>query len=110
MNELVLILGMAVVTFAVRYPVLGFLGRLRLPAVVQRGLRYVPTAVLTAIIIPAVLAPAGNRLWLAPGNAHLAGGLAAVLIAWRFKHLLATIAGGMLVFWAWRLLTAALGF
>jgi branched-subunit amino acid transport protein len=99
---------MALVTFAVRYPLLGFLGRISMPEIVRRALRYVPPAVLTAIILPAVLAPEGFRILLGPGNAHLAAGIAALLIAWRYKHLLATIIGGMLVFWAWRLLLGAL--
>ena len=55
MNETLLIVGMAGVTLAVRYPVLALVGRLPLPEPVFRALRFVPPAVLAAIIVPGVL-------------------------------------------------------
>lgn len=104
MNEWLLILGMAAVTFGVRYPMLAIIGRLRLPDLALRALRYVPIAVLTAIVAPAALMPQGD-LDLTP-NAHLIGGLAAVLVAWRTRNLLLTIVTGMVVFLLWRALAA----
>lgn len=97
MNELLLIFGMMVVTFGVRYPVLALVGRLELPDIVVRGLRYVPPVVLTAITVPAVLMPKGT-LEIGLQNTHLIAGVAAVLIAWRSKNLLATIVIGMILF------------
>jgi len=58
--EIVLVFGMMLVTFGVRYPVLAILGRLELPPRILNALRYVPVAVLTAITVPAVLAPGGG--------------------------------------------------
>ena len=46
---------------SVRYPLLGFLGRISMPKIVSRALRYVPPAILTAIILPALVAPEGSR-------------------------------------------------
>lgn len=103
MNEAALIIGMAAVTFAVRYPVLAVVGRVPLPNRVFRALRYVPAAVLTAIVVPAALMPEG-ALDLAPGNAYLVASLLAVLVAWRTKNLLLTIVSGMLFFLLWRAL------
>ncbi len=101
MNEALLVLGMALVTFAVRYPPLALVGRLQLPERVIRALRYVPVAVLTAIIVPAVLMPQGE-LDLRLENAYLIAGLTAVLVSWRMKNLLLTIVIGIGVFLLWR--------
>lgn len=103
MNEFWVILGMMAVTFGVRYPVLAIVGRLRLPPAVLRGLRYVPAAVLTALIVPLTLQPEGT-LDLAPTNSHMIGAIVACLVAWRTKNLLLTILIGMGVFLLWRAL------
>jgi branched-subunit amino acid transport protein len=106
MNGFLLITGMALVTFAIRYPVLALLGRATLPEPVLRALRLVPPAVLTAIVVPAVLMPQGDRLDLGYDNAYLVAGIAAGLIAWRSRNLLLTIVLGMAIFLGWRSLLA----
>ncbi len=103
MNEVMLILGMTVVTFMVRYPLLVVVGRVQLPDPLFRALRYVPVAVLTAISVPAVLMPNGS-IDLSLSNSYLIGGIVATGIAWRTRQLLPTIGGGMLVFLLWRAL------
>lgn len=102
MNEFILILGMTAVTFGVRYPVLALVGRMELPERVLRALRYVPVAVLTAIIVPVMVAPEGGILDLSLSNAYLAAGVISIGIAWYRKNLLLTIVLGMVVFLAWR--------
>lgn len=104
MNEWILISGMAIVTFSVRYPVLAILGRLNLPPALTRALKYVPAVVLTAIIMPEIFLH-GDTLDIAPTNPRLIGALVAGVIAWRTRDLLWTIVGGMAAFFAWRLLT-----
>ena len=101
MNEFVLIAGMALVTFATRYLVLAVVSRIPLPEPVFQALKFVPPAVLTAIIVPAVLLPEGS-LSLQLSNTALYAGLIAALISWRSGNLLLTIVGGMLAFWGWR--------
>jgi branched-subunit amino acid transport protein len=101
MNEFILILGMALVTFAVRYPVLALVGRAPLPELVMRALRYVPVAVLTAITVPELLYRDGS-LSLSLNNAQLVAGIATIVIAWRTKNLLLTIGLGMTIFLGWR--------
>lgn len=103
MNELLLVAGMAAVTFLVRYPVLVLVGKIPLPEPVFRALRYVPPAVLTAIIVPAVLMPEGT-VDISPANAYLAAGIASALVAWRTKNLVLTIVIGMAVMFVWRAL------
>lgn len=106
MNEFVLILGMALVTFGVRYPVLALFGRIPMPRAMFRALRYVPPAVLAAIIAPAILYPSGQELQPGPANPALFAGLLAGLVAWRTRNLLWTILVGMAAFWFWRWLVS----
>lgn len=94
MQDVLLIAGMAAVTFLIRYPLLVLVGRLTLPTALQRGLRYVPVAVLAAIIAPALLMPAGT-LDVSLTNTPLLAGMIAFLVAWRSKNLLLTIVIGM---------------
>jgi len=103
MNEVLLILGMAAVTFAARYLPMAVLRRFTLPHPIQRGLAFVPPVVLMAIVAPAMLLPADNRLDLSLGNAYLWAGLTSFLIAWRGKNLLLTIVAGMGIFLLWRM-------
>jgi branched-subunit amino acid transport protein len=109
MNELYLITGMVIVTFAIRYSMFLVAGRFEFPARVVNGLRYVPPAVLTALIVPAVLIPDGQRVSLSYTNAYLVGALAAFGVSWLSKNLLLTILLGMLVFWGWQWLLGGLG-
>ena len=103
MNEILLVGGMAAVTFAIRYPVLALLGKVELPPVLLRALRYVPAAVLTAIVVPEVLMP-DDELFIGLNNAYLIAAIIAALVSWRSKNLLLTISVGMVVFFLWRLL------
>lgn len=100
MNEWLLIGGMALVTFAIRYVLLACSGRIQLSAGIVKALSFVPPAVLTAIVVPAVLMPDGT-LALEWANGRIAGALAALGIGlWR-QNLLLTIVIGMAVFWGW---------
>lgn len=104
LNEWLLIGGMALVTFAIRYPLLALSGHIRLPEAMIRALAYVPPVVLTAIVTPAVLIPDGQTLWLHPGNPRLVGSLACTAVGlWR-GNLLLTIVVGMGTFWLWQLI------
>ena len=99
--EILMVAGMTAVTFGVRYPVLALVSRVRLPDPVMAALKFIPPAVLTAIIVPAMLMPAGE-MDISLSNAYLVAGVLSGLIAWRTRNLLATIVIGMVVFLAWR--------
>ncbi len=98
-NEIILIIGMMVVTFSIRYILLAFSGKFALPGSVEKGLRFVPPAVLTAIIVPSVLQPGGN--WdISFHNAFLPAAIAAVVAGFISpqKVLVASISSGLIVF------------
>ncbi|MNO47608.1 Branched-chain amino acid transport protein (AzlD) [compost metagenome] len=101
MDYWLLILGMAAMTFLMRYSLFAW-PTLRFPPLVRQGLHYVPTAVLTAIVVPGMLLPDGQNWALQLDNAYLLAGLAAMAIAAFSRHLLATIGGGLLVFFLLR--------
>ena len=85
--------GMALVTFALRVAFLVLPPGVELPALFRRSLRYVPAAVLTAIWAPEVLVQ----------NEQLPAGAVAILVAWRWRMTFATIIVGLLAlhFFAW---------
>lgn len=99
MNEFLIILGMFLVTFGARYPILVLVRVIQLPELVAQGLKYVPIAVISAIIMPAVFIPGGEGIELNLTNAPLFASVAATLVAWRTKNLLATIITGMAALW-----------
>ena len=102
MNEIYLIGGMALVTFSIRYALIGMSGRIKLSAAAMRTLRYVPPAVLTAIVAPAVLISSSGQLMLSYTNARLVGAAIAIIVSYWTKNLLLTIVLGMLTFFGWQ--------
>ncbi len=102
MNEVYLIAGMALVTFAIRYSMFAVAGRVEFPTRLVNALRYVPPTVLTAIIVPAVLMPNGDGVQASYTNPYLMGALVAFGVGWSSKNLLLTIVVGMLAFWGWQ--------
>ncbi|MEM1309104.1 MAG: AzlD domain-containing protein [Cyanobacteria bacterium P01_H01_bin.153] len=99
--EWLLISGMALVTFLIRYPALALSGRLKLPARLLQALSYVPPAVLVAIVVPAIFVESGD-LWVSWQNPRIFGAIATLAIGlWR-QDLLLTITVGMGTFLLWQ--------
>ena len=94
MNIWVTMLLAGLLTFATRLSFIILLDRIKVPEWFRRGLRFVPMAVLSAIILPALTNPEGS-LFLSWRNPQLLAGLAAILVAWKTKNVLVTIAAGM---------------
>jgi branched-subunit amino acid transport protein len=94
MEKLVIFAGMAAVTYLTRYAMIAMLGR-ELPPPAQRWLRYVPVAVLTALITPAALAPGGSLAF----DRHTWAVAVGALVAWRTRSVWITIVSGMIAFW-----------
>jgi branched-subunit amino acid transport protein len=87
-----LIAGLA--TFLTRLSFILVLDRIQVPDWFRRGLCYVPVAVLSAIILPELTSPQGS-LFLSWRNPQLLAGALAILVAWKTKNVLLTIAVGM---------------
>lgn len=92
------IIGMGLITYALRLSLFLLPERITLPPWLLRALRYVPAAVLSAIIFPELLLPAGT-LDISLGNDRLLAGLVAGIVAWRVRNVFAVVAVGMIVLW-----------
>jgi len=90
---LVVFLGGAL-TFGMRMSFIFLFGRFEIPAMVKRALRFVPPAVLSAIIAPALFMP-NNTFDFSLNNFRLMAGVVAILVGWRTKNTLLTILAGM---------------
>ncbi len=99
----VAIAGVALSTVVTRAGLLLAGARVRLPAVVDQALAYAPACALAAIVVPD-LAVAGGEVRLDPGNFRLLGALAGAAAYLATRSFVATIAAGMAVFTALRLL------
>ena len=101
-RELLIIAGMVVVTFGIRYILFAVADRVPLPELIEASLKYVPPAVLVAITVPAVLMPNGE--WeLSLGNGYLVAAIVATVAGLATKNLLITIAIGLLAFFGHQL-------
>jgi len=90
----IILLAAGLLTYAMRLSFILLWGKVDVPVWLQRALRFVPPAVLTAIFIPELLLPAG-KLDLSLGNARLIAGALASLAAWRTRNIVLTILVGM---------------
>ncbi len=98
MNIWPVVLVGGLLTFLIRLSFILLIGQRQIPAWLRRGLRFVPPAVLTAIILPEMLVQ-NDQLFVSFGNARLLAGVLAGLIAWRTRSAVLTILAGMLALW-----------
>ncbi len=98
-----LIVLLAAGTFLMRSIPLWLHGRSLMPRWIDRFLRYVPAAALTALIVPGALYVRSNGDYeFAPERIVAAG--VALLIALRTRSVVATMLGGMAVLWVGQIL------
>lgn len=90
--------GAAVITYLLRLSFVILLDKFTMPPVVERSLRFVPAAVITAIVVPALVFREG-QLDLSMGNERLLAGLLAAVVAYYSRNILVTIAAGMVALW-----------
>ena len=88
------ILLAGLMTFATRLSFIFLLDKIKVPDWFRRGLRFVPVAVLSAIILPELTSPTGT-LDLSWHNSQLFAGIIAILVAWRTRNIILTILAGM---------------
>ncbi len=92
------ILGMGLITYFIRLSLFLLPDSVVLPPWLLRALRYVPAAVLSAIILPELILPEGT-IDLSLGNERLLAGLFAIIIATRTKNVFLIVAAGMVALW-----------
>jgi branched-subunit amino acid transport protein len=89
--------------YASRLSFIAFFARRAMPPLLARALRYVPAAMLTALIVPMVVDAHGLATDLATPKA--AAAVLAAVVAWFTRSTLKTLGAGMAALW---LLTWAL--
>ena len=97
------ILGMGVVTFLPRLLPVWVLSSRKLPPLVIAWLRFVPVAVLAAMLLPALLIQ-NDALNLHMSNIYLWAALPTFLVAWKTRSLFGSVVVGMAVVAVVRLL------
>ena len=82
--------------YASRLSFIAIFARRSIPPLFARALRFVPAAMLTALIVPMVVMPAGV---VEPMSPRVAAALVAAAVAFRTRNTLATLAAGMVALW-----------
>ena len=98
LEMLLLFLGMAAVTFLPRFLPMALVSRITIPDRAKAFLEYVPVAVLSALIFPAVFAVDGGGVGIE--TRLLIAATVVGLFAWKAKNLFGSVMLGMAVYWA----------
>jgi branched-subunit amino acid transport protein len=93
-----LIIALAAGTFLLRSVPLWIYGRSEMPGWLERLLRHVPAAALTALVVPGALYSTSNGSYTFAPERTVAA-VVALLVALRFKNIIAVIAAGMITLW-----------
>jgi branched-subunit amino acid transport protein len=94
MNLWFVILGAGILTYGIRLSFILLAGIIDFPDPIKHALRFVPTAVFSAIIFPDLFLSSG-KFNLSLDNDRLIAGLLAAVIAWRTRSVFWTIVVGM---------------
>jgi branched-subunit amino acid transport protein len=101
----ILLIGLA--TFGFRFSFIYLFGRIdEVPARIKRPLRYVPPAVLAALVLPD-LVTVRPSVAATLADERLIAGVVAGAVAWRTENVTATIAVGMAALWLFRFVVFA---
>jgi branched-subunit amino acid transport protein len=97
------ILLVGALNYASRLSFIAFFARRTMPPLLARALKYVPAAMLTALIVPMIVEPHGFATAVA--TPRVAAALVAGVVAWRTRSTLRTLGVGMATLWllAWAL-------
>ncbi|MFO1397585.1 MAG: AzlD domain-containing protein [Burkholderiales bacterium] len=95
------ILLVGALNYASRLSFIAFFAKRTMPPLLARALRYVPAAMLTALVVPMVIEPHGLATDFA--TPRVAAALVAGVVAWRTRSTLRTLGVGMGTLWllAW---------
>ena len=95
MEIIIIILGMAVVTYIPRYLPIMILTKFDLSPKIKTWLSYVPVAVLSALLFPGVLLSNQGNIDISWNNHFLMASIPCILVAIKFKSMVVTIITGM---------------
>ena len=85
--------------FGARFIMLSSVASRKLPAWLVEALNFVPIAVLTAIIVPAILIDPVSQNFSILNNPRLLAALIAIAVALITRHVFTTIGAGLATLW-----------
>jgi branched-subunit amino acid transport protein len=83
--------------FASRLSFIAFFARREMPVLLARALKFVPAAMLTALILPMIVLPEGPAR--AETLPRIVAACIAAAVAWRVRNPMAAIGVGMVALW-----------
>ena len=104
-----IIIAVGILNYLSRVSFIALFARVDMPPPIARALRFVPAAMLTAIVVPAIVFAAPATLSFSYTNPKLVAALIAAGVAWRTRNVTATMLGGMAALWATQWLLRAVG-
>jgi branched-subunit amino acid transport protein len=102
------ILVVGALNYGSRLSFIAFFARRDMPPLLARALRYVPAAMLTALIVPMILPAPGVHVPLAL-TPKIVAALVAAVVAWFTRSTLKTLATGMVSLWLLELAYSRIG-
>lgn len=91
-----MILGMGMVTYLPRLLPAWLLRGRQMPDFVVSWLKYIPVAILAALLFPSLVIQDG-RMNLSTQNLYLWAAIPAIFTAWKTKNMFATVIVGMVI-------------
>ena len=91
------ILALGALNYLSRLSFIAFFARRSMPPLLARALKYVPAAMLTALIVPMIVEAKGGAIDLASSKVMAAVIAGTVAFVWR--NTLATLGAGMAALW-----------
>lgn len=98
-------LAVGVGTFIMRLSFVELYGRWQMPPLLSRALVYVPASVLAALVLPAVVYPAGQG-GFAFDNPQVPAAIVAAWVAWKTRSTVLTLFVGMAALWGLKLMVS----
>jgi branched-subunit amino acid transport protein len=102
----VVVIVVGALNYLSRLSFIAVFSRRHVPPLLGRAFRYVPAAVLTALVVPMIVVP--GDAW-APALPKIIGATVAGVVAFITHSQLKTLAAGMLTLWAAQAAAAAFG-
>ena len=92
-----IVIAIGVGTYFIRLSFIALFGKIEPSPAIMRATRFVPSSVMAAIILPALLNGGGHGF--GDGSERLIAALLAGFVAWRTGNMVATIGTGMVGLW-----------
>jgi len=95
----IVIVVVGLLNYLSRLSFIAVFAKVEMPPLVAKALRFVPAAMLMAIVVPAVVFSSPGALAFSYTNPKIVAALAAAAVAWYTRNAVATMTLGMATLW-----------